>query len=413
MANPFSVQPLGGLQSVQNIQQGMAGIAGNFQRDRLEEQRQRVMQEATEVMQRGNPQEIAQFSMRNPEIGESVMSGIQFANDATKSNLRDSMQRIIAGEDPAQVIQERAAMVEAQGGDPSDTLRELERVQQDPEGYRQQVESIYAMSFPKEYEAFSKATGAGSGPSIGTYNPRDYTTQSFAEFTRTGDPAVLERYASQRSVDIGGVPHVFDPARGGYYPARVSGSGGQAPVTSQDVARSEAEITREREAAKQEVKAGAPAEQRQQQKAIKETRNELANAQSALDQVDNIIGNEDYVEALTGVRGKAPGVPGTSGFDADVAFDQFKNSLTLENLDKMTGVLSETDIKILASAASGLEAGMSEDAFRARMETIRNVLEGKSQEARRRLEAMEGGQSGAQGMSEQDADAFINSVLGQ
>lgn len=344
-------------------------------------------------MERGNPQEIAQFSMRNPEVGESMMGGIKFVNEATRSNMRDSMQRIIAGEDPERVISERAQMVEAQGGDPSDTLRELERVRQDPDAYRQQVENVFAMSYPKEYEAFNKATGAGGGPEIGKYNPRDYTAQSFAEFMKTKDPAVLERYASQRSVDIGGVPHVFDPARGGYYPASVSGSGQQRPVTSRDVAESEAEITRGKESAKQDVKAQSPAEQREQRKAIKETRSELMGAEDTLGQIDNILGNEEYIDALTGVRGKVPGVPGTPGFDAEVAFDRLKNSLTLENLGKMSGVLSESDIKILSSEAGGIEPGMSREALVGRMNRIKEVLQGKSEDARARLrEMMEGSQ---------------------
>ena len=46
MANRFSVQPLGGLQNVQNIQQGMAGIAGNVQQNRAQEQKQALMQQA-------------------------------------------------------------------------------------------------------------------------------------------------------------------------------------------------------------------------------------------------------------------------------------------------------------------------------------------------------------------------------
>lgn len=45
---------------------------------------------------------------------------------------------------------------------------------------------------------------------IGTYNPRDYTVQSFAKFNETGNPAVLERY-TEKTVDIGGVPHRLVP----------------------------------------------------------------------------------------------------------------------------------------------------------------------------------------------------------
>jgi len=171
MANPFTVQPLGGLQNIQMIGQGLQGIAQNVQADRAEQERAQIMQQFSEAMDRGNPQEIAQLSMQYPEIGQAAMGGIKFANEATKANLRYSMQRVVAGEDPVQVLQDRIQVVEAQGGDASDSRRELEAAMQDPEAYRKQVEGIYAMSFPAEYTAFRKATGAGSGPNIGQYNP--------------------------------------------------------------------------------------------------------------------------------------------------------------------------------------------------------------------------------------------------
>src|SRR5690606_18432963 len=76
------------------------------------------------------------------------------------------------------------------------------------------------------------------------------TVESFAEFARTNDPSVLERFASQQSVDIGGVPHVFDPAIGGYKPASVVGGG--APITAVDVASSQAQIAGAQEEAKLE-----------------------------------------------------------------------------------------------------------------------------------------------------------------
>jgi hypothetical protein len=81
---------------------------------------------------------------------------------------------------------------------------------------------------------------------IGTYNPRDYTEDSFSEFVKTGDTSVLKRYESQRNVMIGDVPYVFDPARGGYFAAQVGGAGATAqppkPITAQDVAENRAAI---------------------------------------------------------------------------------------------------------------------------------------------------------------------------
>lgn len=49
---------------------------------------------------------------------------------------------------------------------------------------------------------------------IGQYNPRDYTSESFAAFMQSRDPADLERYERVRIVDIGGVPTAVDTTTG-------------------------------------------------------------------------------------------------------------------------------------------------------------------------------------------------------
>jgi hypothetical protein len=99
-----------------------------------------------------------------------------------------------------------------------------------------------------------------SNGDIGTYNPRDYTPGSWAKFITSRDPAELRRFAPQRNVDIGGVPHVFDPVEGFYVPGSM-GTGAPAlppapggglpnpqpqqpgkPITADDVAANRATI---------------------------------------------------------------------------------------------------------------------------------------------------------------------------
>lgn len=46
------------------------------------------------------------------------------------------------------------------------------------------------------------SAGGVSGPDIGTYNPRDYTVESFAKFIKSGDPADLERYEAPKSIKL-------------------------------------------------------------------------------------------------------------------------------------------------------------------------------------------------------------------
>ena len=59
---------------------------------------------------------------------------------------------------------------------------------------------------------------------------------------------------------------------------------------------------------------------------------------------------------------------GTANFEAGVT--RLKSLLTLDNLGIMKGVLSDTDIKILSSAATALDFGMSEQGFRKELQRI-------------------------------------------
>jgi len=118
---------------------------------------------------------------------------------------------------------------------------------------------------------------------------------------------------------------------------------------------------------------------------------EITSARDTIAQIDNLTSNDDYLKAISGIRGKLTPIPGTPGFDAEVAFNQFKDSLTLENLGKMSGVLTDRDIQLLSSAASGLALGMSREALESRLSTIRSVLQSKSESARGKLEGMGGG----------------------
>lgn len=158
MSNPFYVEPLGN--AMPGIERGLAGLGAVMKEKRAEDQRQQLMQQAGEVYDRGDPDEIAKFSMANPEIGRRVREGIKFKSDATEQNLVKAAQRILSGEDPAKVWGERVQMVEAEGGDASHSRQELQKYQQDPEGYLKQVENNYALSYPDSWGAYRKATAA-------------------------------------------------------------------------------------------------------------------------------------------------------------------------------------------------------------------------------------------------------------
>ena len=162
MNNPFYVAPLGGLSTYRNIGAGIRDGLDRRQEDQDQENQKALMGQAQEVLGRGDPQEIAAFSLQNPDIGKQIQSSVKFKSDETRMNMMQGMQQIIAGDNPEQVLNQRAQFVESQGGDATQTRQEIERFRADPEGYVGQVESSYALMDPEGYTAYRKATSEGS-----------------------------------------------------------------------------------------------------------------------------------------------------------------------------------------------------------------------------------------------------------
>ena len=241
MANPFTVQPLGGLRSVQNIQNGMAGIAQNYRANQQEEKQQALMGQAQEVLGRGDPQEIAAFSLQNPDIGRQIQDSVKFKSDETRMNMMQGMQQIIAGGNPEQVLNQRAQFVESQGGDATQTRQEIERFRADPEGYVGQVESSYALMDPEGYTAYRKATSEGGmgGPTPAAI--RVFEANAKAAGLEPGTP----EYIRAAQIELG-----LQPRAGISAQERIAGD----PSLSTQVAESEGEIEATKDAAKQAIK---------------------------------------------------------------------------------------------------------------------------------------------------------------
>ena len=66
-------------------------------------------------------------------------------------------------------------------------------------------------------------------------------------------------------------------------------------------------------------------------------------------------------------------IPWTRSRDFVSDFNSFKSLLTVENLDKMSGVLTDKDLEILKSAALSIELGNSEKQFAKRLKEVENV----------------------------------------
>jgi hypothetical protein len=215
MANPFTVQPLGGFQGVQNITQGMQSIARRSEMNDQEEQAQRQAEqksalntEAQRLLSSGNTQEIAAFSIANPDYGKAIREQIKFASDETDANMMSGMQQIISGADPEQVLNDRATFVESQGGDATQTRQEIQRFREDPEGYVKQMEGLYAFMDPKGSDAFQSSQGRGPS-AVSPSNVREY--EYYTSLDDAGKRDFLTMKRASQGFQQGDVQMTQDP----------------------------------------------------------------------------------------------------------------------------------------------------------------------------------------------------------
>lgn len=102
---------------------------------------------------------------------------------------------------------------------------------------------------------------------------------------------------------------------------------------------------------------------------------------------DEAVDTAREVQRIAGALKKHPGVGGAFGLlqskmptvyqstaDAEVLRDSLTSLLTLENMGKMKGVLSDADMKVLRAASSTISSGMSDEAAAAELDRISAVM---------------------------------------
>jgi len=168
MQNQFYVQPA-------DFTQGLQGIYGGIQANRegeqavaRQQQEQALVGEAQRIMQSGTPQEMAAFSIANPEMGERINKEAGHRNEQTKGARLKGMTNILSGTgDVRQEINNTADEIRRLGGDPSDMLKLLEL---DDDEIVKRTDMAMAAQFGKEHESlqktkpkFTQATAKGMG----------------------------------------------------------------------------------------------------------------------------------------------------------------------------------------------------------------------------------------------------------
>lgn len=436
MANPFFVQSPQYGQGLQSLAQGVQ----QFGQQRKEEQRlqeaeeykQRAKQAMAQAFQSGDPMAIRQAVIEYPEIAETATQMFGFTNDQTEKVARETYRRALSETDPArrQAIMEGGIETVRQfGGNPRNMASDLQMLRENPEGFERSARAGYAaLASDQEFEAmFPEADGSG----IGTYNPRDYTTQSFAEFARTKDPSVLERYEPTKIMDVGGVPHLFNPADRTITPGRITQSGfqptgqprpyqggGQQPpsgqpaggqqrpeeeITTESVASRRGEIISAEERAKldselaksgyrltendtiEPIPGGEPAQERQAAEAAKteQKRQAYQKADVMTNKIDSALNQVDWNSA--GAIGQfLQFVGGTEARDLSANLETIQANLGFDALQDMRdasptggalGQVTEKEIRFLQGLIESLDQAQSPSQLRSNLQQLRKGVQ--------------------------------------
>ena len=234
--------------------------------------------------------------------------------------MMDSMQQILL--DPSQtesVLTNRIRMIQEQGGDPSQTMAELEQFRANPEGYEQKVERAYAMMDPKGYTAYRESMPQQQAPNY-----------SNVQFDESGNPYGLNKATGQ-----------YEPIQGGFQRAKPT------PQTIVNMGKAESE----------QAKTIAKAEGENYNSYVKDAKVARTN-DATLSRLEGL--NEKAFDGVAAPAYKsaaklaeAVGI-NVDGLTETQLFDSLANQLVLGQTSKLTGVLTDKDMELLASTVPQL-----------------------------------------------------------
>lgn len=172
MANPFYVDPTGGVDSSEGFDK-LASTVGSGLRYRDEknliaEAAEKKAQAADDQQARlraggaalkqaidsGDPVAVRDVMLQYPELQDTAKNAFGFTNEQTEQVAKDTYRRVLADPDNAQqYLQQGVQRVQELGGSPTNMSSDLQMFQQDPEAAMRNVQ-LGASMFPELQEAY-------------------------------------------------------------------------------------------------------------------------------------------------------------------------------------------------------------------------------------------------------------------
>lgn len=171
--NPFYVQP------GNNFGPALSGLANTLsqvgERKRARDEKQAatlkfetVKQGAITAYESNDPDQIAEFSLANPEMAEAMYHASEFRNKLTADSYKDSLFSVYQDPSPENIqrnLEARQQLLQEQGVPPENSQETdtfLERFQEDPEGMKEEIAAELAFRYPTEWKSFKSIVPAAA-----------------------------------------------------------------------------------------------------------------------------------------------------------------------------------------------------------------------------------------------------------
>tara|TARA_R100000388_G_C7239790_1_gene160435 strand:+ start:564 stop:1805 length:1242 start_codon:yes stop_codon:yes gene_type:complete len=285
------------------------------------QKQQEALKQAAQLYSTGTPDEIARFSIENPQAAKLLSEQIGYKDEATKQNALETMRGILTNPERAEeLLQNRVNYLKSVGADPSETLGEIEFLRSNPEGYADIVEKAYAFKDPAGHKAYRSTLGGGS--SVPSY--------SNVNFDESGKPYGLNK-ATGNYEEIGG----------GFV------KGKAAPSTIVNMGRAESE----------QSKVIAKAEGENYNSYISDAK-AARKSDAALNRLSGLT-EKAFSGTLAPAYKAGSKLASSLGIDVEglkesELFDALSNELILSQTSKLTGVLTDADMRFLANTVPQL-----------------------------------------------------------
>ena len=168
MTNQFYVKPGNEYApAMQDLQSTMARVSAQKRKEQAQQEYAAKYSEAMNIYRSGDPDMMAEFTLQNPKIGESLSGLMEHKNKRTKENYFYSMYKVLQDDSPAnvqKVVENRKKVLAAEGVGPEtsmDTDTFLQRYKNNPDAMKKQMSAELAVRDSARWQIFRKAQGMG------------------------------------------------------------------------------------------------------------------------------------------------------------------------------------------------------------------------------------------------------------